>query len=667
MDVDERQPSGSTVDPPAEPAETSTEAVEASSEGAVEVKDSWTMQSTAAPHSTAPSARWLSILQQVTEGAIAHLELQQMLCEVLGRIGDAMAADNAAILLVSDDGTYLNLYAARGPEEPVTGNVHVRMGRGIAGTIAETGKPMIVDDLSQVEVENPLLLKITHSLVGVPLFVRDHVIGVIHVDSARPRQFTEEDSQLLQVIASRVSLAVEHAQLYKAERTARREAEAATRHLQALQSVSDVAMEHAQLQDLLRALLTHIQELMQVDNVAILLPSPEGTDLTLYSVSGPEEAVMGLVHVPMGQGVAGTIAATRTPLIIENLKAVPVANPFLREHFRSLLGVPLLDDGQLVGVIHVDSITPRMFSDDERQLLEVLAERIARAIARAQQFERMQQSRVQAEHRVALLEETTDRMDEFLSIASHELRTPLTSLNMNVQMLDYWLHARQGKRPDESAEGYAARALATVLPLVQRSNQNIKRLDRLVGDLLDASRVRENRLELKLDRIDLAAVVREAVEEQRQAQPKRRIRLEIEPAAPVVVEVDPDRIEQVVSNYLSNALKYSRPDQPVVVVLGAEAQQARVAVRDEGVGIPESELEHVWERFYRVPGIGHQSGSQVGLGLGLYISCELVTRHGGQVGVQSAPGKGSTFWFTLPLAPTERRRREEWERRGSIC
>jgi signal transduction histidine kinase len=195
--------------------------------------------------------------------------------------------------------------------------------------------------------------------------------------------------------------------------------------------------------------------------------------------------------------------------------------------------------------------------------------------------------------------------------------------------------------------------MTMVLPLVQRSGQSIKRLDRLVGDLLDASRVRENRLDLKRARVDLAAIMRDAVEEQRQAHPKRRIWLEIEAAEPVLVEVDPDRVGQVVSNYLSNALKYSRSDQPVTAIMQVEDDQARVSVRDEGVGISEPELEHIWERFYRVPGIGHQSGSQVGLGLGLYISHDVVLRHGGHVGVRSTPGGGSTFWFSLPLAPAE--------------
>lgn len=596
----------------------------------------------------APAGRgddWLRILEHVTEGAVAHLELKELLRDLLGRIREAMGVDNAAVLLLSEDGKDLVVYSARGPEEQVEGKVRVPFGKGVAGTIAARAEPLIVDDLSQVEVENPLLRATVHSLVGVPLLVNRRVIGVIHVDSARPRRFTEEDRRLLQVIASPVALAVEHARLYEAEREA-------TRQLRALQAVSDVALAHVRLGELVRSLLERIQATMEVDNVAILLPAPDGTELTLYSVSGPEAAVMGRVHVPMGEGVAGTIAATRRPLVVENLAAVPVSNPFLREHFRSLLGVPLLVEDRLVGVLHVDTISPRHFTEEETRRLEVMGERIALAIDRASEYEAAEETRAAAEGRAAALEEATRRMDEFLSIASHELRTPLTSLHTNLQLLDYWLRDRQGKRPGEAEGDYLARAVAAAAPLMRRSTVSIARLNRLIEDLLDASRIQQNRLELRLERADLATIAREAVEEQRQAHPKRAIVLDAAPSDEVPVVADVDRIGQVVTNFLANALKYSGPDDPVAVRVEAEAKgdRARVSVRDRGVGIPPEEHERIWERFYRVPGIGHQSGSQVGLGLGLYISRDIVERHHGEVGVGSAPGQGSAFWFALPLA-----------------
>jgi signal transduction histidine kinase len=116
------------------------------------------------------------------------------------------------------------------------------------------------------------------------------------------------------------------------------------------------------------------------------------------------------------------------------------------------------------------------------------------------------------------------------------------------------------------------------------------------------------------------------------------------------VVADPDRIFQAMTNYVSNALKFSSQDKPVHVVLIREEQHARVSVKDQGPGIPEDELEEVWKQFYRAPDVTHRSGSNIGLGLGLYISKTIITLHGGEVGVASAAGEGTTFWFTLPLA-----------------
>lgn len=600
--------------------------------------------------SQATAAHWLGILQGFAEGASSHRDLYELLRELLVRIRAAMEADNAAILLINTAGTHLDLYAASGLEEDMIGRVRVPVGRGVAGAIAASGKPMMLDDLSRIEVVSPLLHATMKSLVGAPLLAGNRVIGVIHIASAHLRRFSEADSQFLQILASCAALSVEHAQLIAAEHAAHREAETVTRQLQALRAVSDVALEHARLDDLLHALLQRMQRMLGVENAAILLPTPDGHELTLYTVRGPEEAVLGKVHVPMGQGVAGTIATTRQPLIVENLATVPVANPFLREHFHSLLGVPLLAEGRLIGVIHVDTVQLRHFTDEDRQLLQGLADRIAVAIARAQQYERVRQSRTEAERQVAVLQEAAARMDEFLSIASHELRTPLTNLAMNVQLLDVWLIADRSKRTDESLEEYAVRAVTKAQPLIQRSRRSIQRLERLVSDLLETSRIRENRVALRLQRTDLASIVHEVVAEQLLTHSTRTVRLVITTRAPSIVEADPDRIEQVVSNYLSNAFKYSQPDQPVTVVLLVEGDEARVSVHDEGLGIPASELDRIWNRFYRVAGVRHQSGSQVGLGLGLYISRDIVERHGGQVGVQSTLGAGATFWFTLPLA-----------------
>jgi len=177
-------------------------------------------------------------------------------------------------------------------------------------------------------------------------------------------------------------------------------------------------------------------------------------------------------------------------------------------------------------------------------------------------------------------------------------------------------------------------------------------LTRLLTLLFDTAALRADRLELHRAPCDLAALVREQVAALRVAAPGRVINLHT-PAdgGPIPIEADADRIGQVITNYVTNALKYAPPDQPVDVSAAACGGRARVAVRDAGPGLPKAERAQVWELFHRAPGVAPQGGAPQGsLGLGLYISKAIIEAHGGRVGLKSAVGEGCTFWFTLPLA-----------------
>lgn len=244
--------------------------------------------------------------------------------------------------------------------------------------------------------------------------------------------------------------------------------------------------------------------------------------------------------------------------------------------------------------------------------------------------------------------EETRRMDEFLSIASHELRTPMTTINGNIQLAKR--RVKGLSLPDGGPAGYEDK-LTLILELLSRAERQVRIQNRLVGDLLDVSRIQANRLELNVVDCDLAEITREAVEDQRFAVPNRTILLHDVPAdVALPIQADADRISQVVTNFLTNALKYSAADRVVEVQIELQGKFARVSVRDEGPGLSAQNQVHLWERFYRVPGIEIQSGSGMGLGLGLYICHTIIALHQGQIGVDSKVGEGSTFWFRLPLA-----------------
>ena len=244
------------------------------------------------------------------------------------------------------------------------------------------------------------------------------------------------------------------------------------------------------------------------------------------------------------------------------------------------------------------------------------------------------------------LQETNRRMEAFLGIAGHELKTPLTTIMLSLQMLQRRAQQRASPSADPAALKRAKVEVSQAdldLPIHQAA-----RLNRLVNDLLDTSRIQAGRLELTLKAVNLVDIVRATVEEQQQVFPERALHLHV-PEGPVMVFADADRLGQVVTNYLTNALKYSQEHCPVEVGAQVEGLRVRVWVRDQGLGLLPGDQERIWERFYRVPGIEVQSGSGIGLGLGLHISKTIIEQHQGQVGVQSAPGQGSTFWFTLPL------------------
>jgi signal transduction histidine kinase len=313
-----------------------------------------------------------------------------------------------------------------------------------------------------------------------------------------------------------------------------------------------------------------------------------------------------------------------------------------------VLTVPLIVGDQLIGLLGLDRGSEHAYSPEEIALAKAVAKLSALVIER----QRLIEERARAQAGELAQREANRRMDAFLGIVSHELRTPLTAINTNTQLAARRLRKQLKQGLTDSAT--LEERLSSTVELLERASHQVDVLNRVVGDLLDISRIQAGQLELhiKQDPCDLVAIVREAVENQRVTSPKRKLHLELPAQDEISIFADAGRIGQVVTNYLTNALKYSPEYEPVEVrVLLDEAERvARVLVRDRGPGLPLAEQERIWERFYRVKGIEVQSGSGVGLGLGLHICHTIITRHAGDIGVQSAPGEGATFWFSLRLA-----------------
>jgi PAS domain S-box-containing protein len=275
-----------------------------------------------------------------------------------------------------------------------------------------------------------------------------------------------------------------------------------------------------------------------------------------------------------------------------------------------------------------------------------------RRLAREREAALLREQEAQVREEAAL--EVNQHMEQFLATASHDLRNPVTAALGSVQMAQRRVRELMTGADTAPENARLAPRNDGVVSDLERACQALHRLNRLIGRLFDLTQMQLGQMELMMEPLNLADLVRTAVEAQCTASPERTIHLHQQVASgePVPVLADADRIDQVLTNYLSNAVKYAPSDQPIAVSLQVEAGQARVSVQDHGPGVPLEEQSTIWELHHRAAGITARSVRTGSLGLGLYLCKTLVERHGGQVGMESTPDLGgATFWFTLPLTP----------------
>ncbi len=411
--------------------------------------------------------------------------------------------------------------------------------------------------------------------------------------------------------------------LLEQERRARLEAEDALRQLRAIGSVTEAALAHLDLDELLSSLLDRIKDLLEVDTVAVLLITDEGEALVTRAARGLEARDGRPIRIPMGAGFAGRIAAERLPIVLNDVEPGDVVNPILGESgVRSLLGVPLIVHGRVLGVLHVGTLRAARFLPGDVKLLEVVADRISMAIEHARLYE----AATRANDQAAAAAEAVRLRDEFIGIAAHELRTPMTSAKAAAQLL---------RRTFAGTELTPAQARS-----VDTIDRQISKLARMVERLLDAARIEAKGATPELADTDLVALTAGVIEQWR-ALTDREIVLEA--PGSVVVRLDPLRIDQVVTNLVENALKYSQ-DGPIEVAVAVADRTATLSVRDHGIGVDPKDRAKLFERFYQA----HPGRS--GMGLGLYIAHRIVESHGGTIGAEFPEDGGTRFVITLPLA-----------------
>ncbi len=306
------------------------------------------------------------------------------------------------------------------------------------------------------------------------------------------------------------------------------------------------------------------------------------------------------------------------PLILEDARTDPLFNDFPSVTEMGVVayaGIPLFTpDGKALGTCCVLDFKPRKWTKDEIEILTELASSVM--------------TEINLRTVAAQLKKEMQYKDEFIGIASHELKTPLTSLKAYTQILQ---------------KKVAADGNEDVLRGLNKMDRQLSKLNMLVSDLLDVTKIERGNLKLNKEKFDFSELAAEIIEDMQKTAEKHTIVLEQN--STVLMHADRERIGQVITNFISNAIKYSPKSDKVIVQIASAKNKTELHVQDFGVGIKRDKLEKVFERFYRVSGL--QENTFPGLGLGLYISSEIVKRHKGNIWAESVFGKGSTFSFSI--------------------
>ncbi|MBE7169143.1 MAG: PAS domain S-box protein [Williamsia sp.] len=319
------------------------------------------------------------------------------------------------------------------------------------------------------------------------------------------------------------------------------------------------------------------------------------------------------------------------------------------EQYYNLLGLPLnsLENNYIIRYVH---------PDDQEKISKALVEAVKASGVLHEEFRVVRQDNKQqkwisiygrvvarqnghAARMVGVMYDITERKqleqqkEEFIGIASHELKTPVTSIKAYGELLQ---EVFETDKDEQSAE------------MIRKLNSQVNRLNDLIGDLLDTTKISEGQLLLNLERFDLAGLIADRVDELEHLSHKHR--LLFQPGAPVTVRADKERIGQVLNNLISNAFKYSPQGGDITISYEVLDHEVRLSIADQGIGIPKDMEDKVFNRFFR---IRHpQANLFPGMGLGLYISAGIIRRHRGMIGVKSNQDRGSVFYFTLPYERT---------------
>lgn len=570
-------------------------------------------------------------LNQVSRTVNQTLDLETVLQLVMEKSLELLDAEAGSLLLADDDAESLTFKVVLGPVGGQLRGAQVAIGSGsIVGTVAHERRSLIVNDVRTDPRWNTSFDQstefVTRNLICVPMVSHDRLVGVIEAVNKRDSKiFSEEDTELLSSFAAQAAIALENARLFTMTDQALAERVQELHTMQFIdRQLNSTLVDFARVMDLT---LEHAMDAVDASSGVVGMMDNEGIGLYLLAQRGmpTEYARYHDVAWPIEKGIIGRVARTGQPVIVDDVQKDPdfVAATAVT---RSQMNVPILYQDQVRAVISLESAHPAAFSQPDLDFITRLADHAAIAIENARLYHQAQAA--------------NQAKTEFMSVASHELKIPMTSIKGYAKLLSLGTGGEITERQKEFLE-----IIST----------NVDRMDRLVADLLDVSRIEAGRLHLEMGRVDLREVIETVIQSVKGQIEAKHLNLELNiPSTLPPVWGDHGRLIQILTNLISNAYKYTPSGGQIYIAANGHTDaispnSVAISVRDTGVGISTEDQHKLFTKFFRAddPRVRDVPGT----GLGLSITKSLIETHGGEIWCQSESGQGTTFTFTLPIAP----------------
>ena len=511
------------------------------------------------------------------------------------------------------------------------------MFRPLTGMITEAPGAILVDEelAAWIVTEYPEMQDLLDagllSTLAVPIFNEDRPIAFLALNSKDPQAYSAEDGELAERIVAQIGGVIANAEL-------RAELQQEVEQRTTLAEIGRLVASSVELDEMYGTLAGLIRGLLPYDRFTVLRIDAESTLVTTDYVVGAEVPGRAAGDIsPIGETILARVLQERAGVRItandqEDRAAYPVFSDSENGGLRTVVMAPLVSQGHIIGGIALGSRQGSAYSQAAVELLERIAAQVGGAIGAAQLRAQLQ---ADTDERVEQLQHLDTLRLQFLQMVTHEFRTPLASLRVSRDLL------AETPLSDLDDDSYAR--------LINNMGRGVDRLDSLVTDLLDLTIAQAGELNLNIAVADLRDLLADAVDivSPLASQRNQEFDIQIESPSPLV-QVDRQRIEQVLLNLLSNAHKYSDEGAVIQVTVKKINGSAEIRVTGKGPDIPEKDHPHMFEPFFR--GSGPQSRAIPGRGLGLSIARAFVELHGGQIGFDSIPETGPSFYFTLPLS-----------------